>query len=99
MRSAALLTSSGISLNSKDEVHFFQSRRTDFVLYLNVKTVPAFDTEFLQEHTAFTVFHYNGKNLQTASGWTLKDAIELFSKLYSYHREDLGVKRPFASQH
>ena len=68
-------------------------------LYLNVKTVPAFDTEFLQEHTAFTVFHYNGKNLQTASGWTLKDAIELFSKLYSYHREDLGVKRPFTSQH
>lgn len=67
-------------------------------LYLKVKTVCAFDTASLQPHTAFTVYRHNGKDLQIASGWTLKDAIDLFSRLYNYNRPDLKVSRPFIAQ-
>ena len=68
-------------------------------LYLKVKTVPAFDTSSLQPHTSYTVYRDNDGSLQVASGWTLKDAIELFSRLYGCDITSLKITRPFIRQH
>lgn len=67
-------------------------------VYLNVKTVYAFDTVSLEEHTAYTVYRHEGTDLQIASGWTLKDALELFSRIYRHDRESVKVNRPFIPQ-
>ena len=67
-------------------------------IYLNVKTVPAFDTEKLCEHTAYTVFLLKDSNMMYASGWTLRDAIDYFADRYSCNRADIRLKRPFARQ-
>ena len=55
-------------------------------ILLNVQTVPAFDVTTYSDHTAYTVFATNGGRLATASGWTLRDAIDLYSKLYKVDR-------------
>ncbi len=51
------------------------------ILYLNVKTIPAFDTFTLQPHTAYSVYTTIDGELRIASSWTLKDAIELFCRI------------------
>lgn len=68
------------------------------IIYLNVKAVPAFDTEKLCPHTAYTVYLQQGNNLLYASGWTLKDAIDFFADKYKYNRPDIRLKRPFRQQ-
>ena len=67
-------------------------------IILNVKTVPAFDTEKMCPHTAYTVYQTFGNKLQIASGWTLKDALDLYAHLYNCDRSALKVKRPFVQQ-
>ena len=42
------------------------------ILYLNVKTIPAFDTFTLQPHTAYSVYTTIDGELRIASSWTLK---------------------------
>ena len=68
------------------------------LIYLNVKTVPAFDTERLCPHTAYTVYLQQGNNLLFASGWTLRDAIDFFADRYMCNRTDIRLKRPFRQQ-
>ena len=68
------------------------------LVYLNVKTVPAFDTEKLCPHTAYTVYLQKGNNLLSASGWTLQDAIYFFADRYKCNRADIRLKRPFRQQ-
>jgi hypothetical protein len=68
-------------------------------IYLNVRTVPAFDTDLMQPHTAYTVFCDRGEKFLIASAWTLKDAVQLFRKKYGFH-EDFVIRfnRPFTAQ-
>jgi hypothetical protein len=67
-------------------------------LYLNVKTVPAIDPESHLPHTAYTVFTTDGMTFRAASGWTLRDAIQLFSRLYGQDMSDIKLVRPFRPQ-
>lgn len=67
-------------------------------VYLNVKTVPAFEPVTYEAHTAYTVYIQDKNSLNSASGWTLRDAIELFARQYNYSRESLRLKRPFRPQ-
>ena len=67
-------------------------------IYLNVKTVPAFEPVTLEAHTAYTVYIQSEEELQHASGWTLQDAIELFARKHSCNRASLRLKRPFRRQ-
>lgn len=67
------------------------------IIYLNVKTVSAFDFVRLCPHTAYTVSLNQDNTLLFASGWTLKDAIELFAQQYSICREDIRLIRPFSA--
>ena len=73
---------------------------TSGIIYLNVKTVPAFDTETKMPHTAYTVFYPLRDNTAFASAWTLQDAVRLFRRLYNV-KEDIVIKlrRPFLPQH
>lgn len=68
-------------------------------IYLNVRTVPAFDTDLMQPHTAYTVFCNLEEKFMTASAWTLKDAVHLFRRLYGFN-ESFVIKfnRPFRVQ-
>lgn len=67
---------------------------------LNVKTVPSFDPEINQEHTAYTVYrsYYGDILLQYAAGWTLKDAIGVFCSKYGVYRDSIQLNRPFHPQ-
>lgn len=67
-------------------------------IYLNVKTVPAFDTEKFCEHTAYTVYMHKDNHLLHASGWTLQDAIDYFADRHKFNRADIRLKRPFRRQ-
>ncbi|MBR1957324.1 MAG: hypothetical protein IKA13_08455 [Bacteroidales bacterium] len=67
-------------------------------IILNVKTVPAFDTEKMRPHTAYTVYQTVAGQFTIASGWTLKDALDLYARLYNCNRNALKVKRPFIQQ-
>ena len=72
---------------------------TDKIIYLNVKKVPAFDTEKMMYHTAYTVFSTDGNALSGASGWTLKDAINFYRKQYGIGNQiTIRLRRPFRSQ-
>lgn len=68
-------------------------------IYLNVRTVPAFDSALMRLHLAYTVFCDSDGRYMYASAWTLKDAAQLFRKLYGI-REDSVIKfnRPFRQQ-
>ena len=68
------------------------------LIYLNVKTVPAFDTEKLCPYTAYTVYLQQGSDLLYASGWTLQDAIGFFADKYKLNRANLRLNRPFRKQ-
>lgn len=67
-------------------------------LNLRVQTVPAFDAQNFSEHTAYTVIFQDNKCFMCASGWTLRDAIELFCKIYQIERTDVCLIRPFFPQ-
>lgn len=67
-------------------------------IILNVKTVPAFDTEKMRPHTAYTVYQTVAGQFTIASGWTLKDALDLYARLYNCNSNALKVKRPFIQQ-
>ena len=68
-------------------------------IYLDVKTVQTIDRETMEPHTAYTVCHQTDDILKIASAWTLKDAVELFARLYGFDRNVLKLSRPFRSQH
>ena len=68
-------------------------------IYLNVKTVQTIERESLEPHTAYTVYHLTDENMEVASAWTLRDAVELFARLYGFDRTRLKLRRPFRSQH
>lgn len=67
-------------------------------LALNVKTVPAWDYDQMCPHTAYTISAVVDGKLTFASGWTLKDAIELYSFIYHCNKESLKILRPFKRQ-
>lgn len=67
-------------------------------ILLNVQTAPAFDVTTYSDHTAYTVFDTKEGQFMTASGWTLRDAIDLYSKLYKVDRPCIKLKRPFRPQ-
>jgi hypothetical protein len=67
-------------------------------LALNVKTVPAWDYDMMCPHTAYTISAVVDGKLTFASGWTLKDAIELYSSIYHCNKEILKILRPFKRQ-
>ena len=72
---------------------------TDKIIYLNVKMVPAFDTETMRCHTAYTVFTTHSDTLSGASGWTLQDAINFYRKQYGVGSQiTIRLRRPFRSQ-
>ena len=68
------------------------------LIHLNVKTVPAFDTEKLCPYTAYTVYLQQGDHLLSASGWTLQDANMFFADRYKLNRADIRLNRPFRKQ-
>lgn len=71
----------------------------DKIIYLNVKKVPAFDTETMMCHTAYTVFSTDGNALFVASGWTLQDAIKFYRNQYVIGNQiTIRLRRPFRSQ-
>ena len=67
-------------------------------LALNVKTVPAWDYDMMCPHTAYTISAVVDGKLTFASGWTLKDAIELYSFIYHCDKESIKILRPFKRQ-
>ena len=67
-------------------------------IYLNVKTVPAFDIEKLCPYTAYTVYLHQDDDMLYASGWTLQDAIMFFADGYKLNRADIRLNRPFRRQ-
>ena len=65
---------------------------------LGVQTVPAFDPVSSEIHTAFNVILLNDEQLCCVSGWTLRDAIEIFCKRFHVEREHVYLQRPFFPQ-
>ena len=65
---------------------------------LNVKTVSAWNYDQMCSHTAYTISAVVDGKLTFAPGWTLKDAIELYSSIYSCDKESLKILRPFKRQ-
>lgn len=70
----------------------------DNFVYLSVKTVPAFDVVSLAPHTAYTVYTVSEGAIRLASGWTLRDAIELYAHIHGCERISIKLKRPFRPQ-
>ena len=70
----------------------------DTRIYLNVITVPAFDTATLMSHTAYTVYRQVGDTLLFASGWTLKDSIAFYASKYACDIRSIHLTRPFKAQ-
>lgn len=69
------------------------------IIYLDVKTVPAFDPETKMPHTAYTVSFQKGEETALASAWTLRDAVRLFRQIYNITEQtDITLKRPFKPQ-
>lgn len=64
---------------------------------LNVITVPALDWDG-RWHTAFTVYSEADGVLRTSSGWTLRDAIEIFCEWFKVDRGQIILERPFLPQ-
>ena len=49
-------------------------------------------------HTAFTVYSETKGALRASSGWTLKDAIELYARNNGVMRDCIRLQRPFERQ-
>ena len=70
------------------------------IIYLNVNTVPAFDTGTKMLHTTYTVYRHKGDRAAIASAWTLQDAIRLFRRIYNIDEEIvIRLIRPFKPQY
>lgn len=67
-------------------------------LALNVKTVTAWDFDLMCTHTAYTVSAVVDGKFTFACGWTLRNAIELYSSLYRFNKNSLKALRPFKRQ-
>ena len=65
---------------------------------LNVKTVSAWNYDQMCTHTAYTISAVVDGIFTYAPGWTLKDAIELYSSIYRCHKDSLKILRPFKRQ-
>ena len=66
---------------------------------IRVKTVPALDPADNKEHTSYTVsLSGNGDGLCFAAGWTLRDAIDIFSRQLGIERHLIELARPFLPQ-
>lgn len=66
---------------------------------LKVITVPATDLDNPDRlHTAFTVYSESAGALRASAGWTLKDAIEYYSRDNDIVRESIRLHRPFERQ-
>jgi len=69
------------------------------IIYLDVKTVPAFDPETKMPHTAYTVSCRKEMKTAIASAWTLRDAVRLFRQIYNITEQTvITLKRPFKPQ-
>ena len=69
------------------------------VIYLNVKTIPTFDAVEKTPHTAFTVYYHRKEVYYVASAWTLKDAVQLYRRLYCVDDQTtIKLVRPFKPQ-
>ena len=64
---------------------------------LKVITVPALDGKG-SIHTAFTVFDCSAGDLRSSAGWTLRDAIESYSRQYGVEQGAISLIRPFVPQ-
>lgn len=66
---------------------------------LKVITVPATDLENPDiVHIAYTVYSDSAGALRASAGWTLKDAIEYYSRDNRVTRESIRLQRPFERQ-
>ena len=67
--------------------------------YLNVKLVQAVDPVSYHPHTAYTVYSRSGSDrLRVASGWSIKDAVSLYARLYRCDSRSICLIRPFRKQ-
>ena len=64
---------------------------------LSVITVPATDLDG-NYHTAFTVFDDFSEDLRASAGWTLRDAIEYYARIYRVEKSAIKLVRPFVPQ-
>ena len=64
---------------------------------LNVITVLATDLDG-GFHTAFTVYDESGKVLRASAGWTLRDAVDFYTREYGVQRDEICLARPFKTQ-
>ena len=64
---------------------------------LSVITVPATDLDG-NCHTAFTVFDDSAEDLRSSAGWTLRDAIEYYTRRYGIEKGAISLIRPFVPQ-
>ena len=71
---------------------------TKEIICLDVKTVPAFDIETHMPHTAYTVSCMLNGGFAIASGWVLRDAIELFRLLYCIN-ENVAIRLTRSFRH
>ena len=65
---------------------------------LKVLTVPTLDPVTHQEHTTFSVSTQLRGDINYASGWTLKDAIDNYCRTYNVERDNVILERPFFPQ-
>ncbi len=49
-------------------------------------------------HTAFTVFDDFSEDLRASAGWTLRDAIEYYARIYGVEKSAIKLGRPFVPQ-
>ena len=59
--------------------------------------MPAIDLDG-NDHTAFTVFDDSAKDLRSAAGGTLRDAIEYYARKYGVEKDSIRIIRPFVPQ-
>ena len=64
---------------------------------MSVITVPATDLDG-NYHTAFTVFDDFSEDLRASAGWTLRDAIEYYARIYRVEKSAIKLVRPFVPQ-
>ncbi|MBP5559184.1 MAG: hypothetical protein J6X71_05410 [Bacteroidales bacterium] len=67
---------------------------------LKVLTVPALDPDTREMHIAYTVLlpDYAAGRIPCVSGWTLKDAVDLFCEWFQVDRSSIKLIRPFLPQ-
>ena len=69
------------------------------MIELHVITVPAPDLDNPGGlHLAYTVLDLSSGTLRASAGWTLRDAIEFFTRDYGAQRGEVKVARPFIPQ-